>query len=109
MLFYFPNMEETITPHFKGGEKSLAVKGVTFDGNKITMGRLEPGASIGVHTHEDSCEVYYYISGKGKCFYDGAWEPAEPGCAHFCPKGHSHGLSNTGDEDLIFLGAVIKQ
>lgn len=109
MLFYFPNMEETNTEHFKGGEKFLAAKGVTFDGSRFTVGRLIPGATIGIHTHEDSCEVYYYLSGTGKCYYDGAWEPVSPGCVHFCPKGHSHGLANTGEEDLLFFAAVIPQ
>lgn len=109
MLISFPNMEETLTENFKGGEKTIGTKSVLFNGDKIMMGRLEPGASIGIHTHEDSCEVYYYLSGSGKCYYDGAWEPAKPGCAHFCPKGHTHGLKNTGDEDLVYFGAVCKQ
>lgn len=109
MLISFPNIDELMTEHMKGGDKSVAVKSVTINGEKLMVGRLEPGASIGVHTHEDSCEVYYYLSGAGKCYYDGSWEPAIPGCAHFCPKGHTHGLKNTGDEDLIYFGAVCKQ
>ncbi len=107
MLISFPNINETLTEHFKGGEKAVGTKSVTFDGDKIMIGRLEPGASIGPHAHEDSCEVYYYISGKGKCLFDDKWEPVRPGVAHYCPKGHTHSLVNTGDEDLVYFAAVI--
>ena len=28
---------------------------------------------------------------------------------HYCPKGHSHGLFNDGDEDLVFFAVVPAQ
>ena len=51
MIIDFKNMEEQILPNFKGGEKSYAVKKFTDDRNMIMYGRLESGASIGLHTH----------------------------------------------------------
>ncbi len=109
MLISFDNMQETIKPNFKGGDKEAAMKIVRYEDDRIMMGRLEPGASIGPHAHEESCEVYYFLSGTGKCQYDGAWEPVRPGVAHYCPKGHSHSLVNTGEEDLVFFAAVCHQ
>ena len=109
MLISFDNMQETMKPNFKGGEKEAAMKIVRYEDDRIMMGRLEPGASIGLHTHEESCEVYYFLSGTGKSLYDGAWEPVRPGVAHYCPKGHSHSLVNTGEEDLVFFAAVCHQ
>ena len=109
MLINFPNIDETVEQHFKGGEKQVGRRVVHFGGNRVMILRLEPGASIGLHTHEDNCEVFYYLSGHGKCLYDGAWEPVEPGAAHYCPKGHSHSLVNSGDEDLVLFAAVIAQ
>lgn len=109
MLISFPNIEATLKPNVRGGEKAAAMKTFQSGETKIMTTRLEPGASIGIHTHEDSCEIYYYISGSGRCYYDGAWEPVRPGCAHYCPKGHTHGLENNGDEDLVFFAVICAQ
>ena len=58
-------MDVTVLPNFKGGEKEFAAN-MFFDGtNRIFKGRLVPGASIGVHTHEDSCEVIFILEGSG--------------------------------------------
>ena len=59
------NMDVTVLPNFKGGEKAFAAN-MFFDGtNRIFKGRLVPGATIGMHTHEDSCEVIFVLEGKG--------------------------------------------
>jgi oxalate decarboxylase/phosphoglucose isomerase-like protein (cupin superfamily) len=52
--------------NFKGGEKHLEAR-MFFDGTNriLTRARLIPGASIGMHTHEDSCEVIFILEGKG--------------------------------------------
>ena len=104
-------------PEFKGGTKELAAN-MFFDGtNRIFRGCLVPGASIGVHTHEDSCEMIFIISGNGSVL------EAEPGMEStpetsevtagdclYCQKGHSHSLVNTSEtEDLVFYAAVPKQ
>ena len=109
MLINFPNIHEVVKPHLRGGEKDTYMKKVEFGASRTMIIRLEPGASIGEHTHEQDCEVFYYLSGHAKCLYDGKWEPVEPGTAHFCPKGHSHSLVNSGDEDLVLFAAVIEQ
>ena len=52
-------------PEFKGGQKEFAAH-MFFDGtNRIFKGCLIPGASIGMHTHQDSCEVIFILSGNG--------------------------------------------
>ena len=42
--------------------------------NKILLGTLEPGASIGLHTHETNSEIIYILSGKGKVLFEGEYE-----------------------------------
>jgi len=109
MLIQFDKTEETITPNFKGGELSFAAK-TYFDGtNRIMRGRLIPGATIGMHTHEGNCEVVYILSGKGKVIYDGEDIPLSAGDCHYCPQGHTHSLVNNSDEDMIFFAVVPKQ
>ena len=53
MILDFDTMNVTELPNFYGGEKSILAK-LSSDGlNKIMVGRVAPGASIGVHTHGD--------------------------------------------------------
>ena len=68
--------------------------------------QLEPGASIGLHTHEDNSEVIYLLRGSGKVLMDDGVERLLPGQAHYCPMGHTHSLINDGDTTLEFLGIV---
>ena len=94
---------------FKGGEKALYAKMFHDEKNRIIYGKLIPGASIGVHTHETTSEIIYILEGKGKVLFDGAYEPVESGVCHYCPKGHTHSLINDSDVDLVFFAVVPEQ
>ena len=112
MLIEFDKIEPQIIPHMRGGEKEVQARMYTDPQNKIMRGRLIPGASIGMHTHETSSEIIYILSGKGKILYDGGCEPLEPGSCHYCPKGRAHSLMNDspeGGEDLRFFAVVAEQ
>ena len=112
MLIEFDKMETEVIPHMKDGEKQVYMERYVDPMNRIMRGRLVPGASIGLHTHDTSCEVFYILSGKGKILYDDGCEPLEAGSCHFCPKGHAHSLINDspeGGEDLCFFGVVSEQ
>ena len=109
MRIDFDAMEETIIPHMRGGEKEVAARMYTDELGKIMRGRLIPGASIGLHTHEDSSEIIYLLSGHGKVLGDGVYEDLVPGGCHYCPKGHTHSLINDGTEPLEFFAVVPNQ
>ena len=116
MIIDFNKMDITVLPNFKGGEKEFAAN-MFFDGtNRIFKGGLIPGATIGMHTHDDSCEVIFILEGRGTIV------EMEPGKDHetasavsagdclYCPKGHTHSLRNTAEEgDLVFYAVVPKQ
>lgn len=116
MILKFDQIELSHLPEFKGGEKELAAN-MFFDGtNRIFKGCLVPGASIGVHAHDDSCEVIFIISGDGKIYEsapDGTEKTQEvhTGDCLYCPKGHTHSLSNpsASESDLVFYAVVPKQ
>lgn len=110
MLIGFDKMETTVIPKMRGGEKEASIK-IFNDGScKIMNGKLIPGATIGMHTHETSCEIIYILSGKGKILYDDGCEPLEAGSCHYCPKGHAHSLMNDSPEgDLCFFAVVPEQ
>ncbi len=109
MILEFDRMETTCLEHFQGGEKCLKTKMQVDELNKIMRGMLEPGASVGLHTHETSSEIIYILKGTGKVLYDGAYEAVEAGVCHYCPKGHSHSLINDSDADLEFFAVVPNQ
>ena len=117
MIIKFDEIELSHMPNFKGGEKAFAAN-MFFDGtNRMFKGCLVPGASIGLHTHEDSCEVIFILSGKGGIYEKGSqdaeltYKEVLPGDCLYCPKGHTHSLVNPEDsqEDLIFYAVVPQQ
>lgn len=109
MLIHFDAMETTLIPHMRGGEKEVSAQMYSDSLGKIMRGRLIPGASIGLHTHETSSEVIYILSGAGKVLCDGVYEPLAAGSCHYCPKGHEHSLINDSQEDLCFFAVVPEQ
>jgi len=63
---------------------------------------LHPGASIGVHAQEDD-EIYYVISGAGEYTLDGKTTAVSAGTALLTRRGSTHGLRQTGKDDLVVL------
>ena len=70
---------------------------------------IRAGASIGIHEHTDNSEEVFCVSGQATVYIDGKTEILKAGQAHYCPKGHKHGMKNEGTEDLIIFGVVPKQ
>ena len=63
---------------------------------------LKPGAGIGYHEqHED--EVYYVLSGHGVMTLDGKPTEVGPGTAILTRTGSSHGITQSGSEDLVLI------
>ena len=58
------------------------------------------------HTHEKNSETVYCISGEATIIMDGKTEILKPGMCHYCPMGHTHGMENKGDEDLVIFAVV---
>ena len=116
MIIEFDKMDVTVLPNFKGGEKEFAAN-MFFDGtNRIFKGRLIPGATIGMHTHEDSCEVIFILEGHGTIVEiapaseDEKISAVGPGDCLYCPKGHTHSLRNISESgDLVFYAVVPMQ
>ena len=109
MMIDFQSMPDTILPKFKGGEGQLVAKMLGDDLNRILYATLAPGHSIGLHTHDTSSEIMYFLAGKGTVITDGQSETVEAGLCHYCKKGSSHTLINDGEEDLVFFAVVPQQ
>ncbi|HEX9615743.1 MAG TPA: cupin domain-containing protein [Bacteroidota bacterium] len=63
---------------------------------------LHPGASIGYHLQKDD-EVYYVLSGTGEMAMNGKTFQVGAGDAILTRPGSSHGLKQTGKDDLTIL------
>ncbi|WP_135821582.1 cupin domain-containing protein [Halostella litorea] len=80
------------TPEVTGGERFSA--GVV---------RLEPGKGHERHTHPDSDEILYVISGTGEQELGDERREITAGELVFVPEGVEHGTENTGWEPLVLL------
>ena len=63
---------------------------------------LHRGASIGVHRN-DKDEIYHVLSGRGELTLEGERSMVGPGDAVLTRNGHTHGLEQRGEEDLVIL------
>ncbi len=109
MILDLPNMPETAMPNFKGGE-GVTYARMFFDGqNRVMLGRLPAGSSIGLHTHETSSEIMHVLSGTARVIMDGGEEIVYAGQTHYCPKGHTHTTLTHGAEELVILAVVPEQ
>ena len=68
---------------------------------------IEPGCSLGYHEHHGESETYYILSGKGIYSDNGDLRMVEAGDVTFTPDGKGHALTNSGDEDLVFMALII--
>ncbi|HZS08316.1 MAG TPA: cupin domain-containing protein [Blastocatellia bacterium] len=97
-------------PH-KGGGRSTAYSffdkapGYHFAFRKRV---LHPGAAIGYHPQKED-EVYYVLSGAGVMQMNGKEFQVRAGDAILTRPGSSHGLKQTGQDDLVLIITYEKQ
>lgn len=64
---------------------------------------IVPGFQIAPHTHQDSTEFFYVVSGQGEFLDDKEWRTIKKGDAFKAPQGMTHSIKNTGSEALILF------
>lgn len=106
MVIDFENSERQKLENFKGGEKYVDAVLLSDENNKIMLGTLIPGATIGMHRHEGSSEVIYITKGDATVIYDGKKEHLTAGMCHYCEEGHEHSLRNDSDCDVEYFAVV---
>ncbi|MDR1379516.1 MAG: cupin domain-containing protein [Synergistaceae bacterium] len=68
---------------------------------------LKSGDSIGFHKHDVNEDVYIVVSGTGVFTNDdGKEHEVKAGDITIARKGQSHGLVNTGKEDLVIISVI---
>ncbi len=97
----------------RGGVGFMLTKALIKDDEFCGKGRmfnhsvLEPGSSVGVHKHSGDIEVYYILKGEGTYNDNGTLVPVSAGDVTYCADGETHGLENTGKENLEFLALIL--
>lgn len=67
--------------------------------------RLPPGASLGLHVHARSEEIYFVLAGRGRMQLGSETSEIGPGDLVVTALGDRHGVEAVGDEDLEFICA----
>ena len=68
---------------------------------------MQPGNSMGFHTHQNEGEFFYFLSGVAKIF-DGEQELLfYPGDTCYTPPGKSHSIEVSGNETLEYVALVL--
>ena len=68
---------------------------------------VEPGNSIGEHTHEGDNEIFYFLEGTCEYNDNGTVVQLGPGDTAICNSGEMHGLVNTGNVPLKFIALIL--
>ena len=91
-------------PH-KGGGNTTAHKFFKTAVNsrlQFTHRVLHPGSAIGYHLQKEE-EIYYIVNGTGEMTMNGSAFMVQAGDAILTLPGSSHGLKQTGKEDLVMI------
>ena len=91
-------------PHDGGGNTTAFNFFAKAPGFKLAFRKrvLHPGSAIGYHLQKED-EVYYILSGTGEMMMNGKTFPVQGGDAILTRPGSSHGLKQTGNEDLVMI------
>ena len=105
-------MKTEVKEKMRGGEGSVGfVHLVDCEKEKnirlLSEITLEPGCSIGVHSHETETEYYIILSGSGTVNDNGIDVPVKAGDAIITGNGASHSICNTAAVPLVFHAVIV--
>lgn len=106
MLIDFNELKEITIPNMNGGEGNIIAKMDVNDCGRFIQTVIPPKSSIGPHLQETNDDINFIVSGEGIAICDDSEEILKAGTCHVCPKGSTHSIINTGDEDLVFYTVV---
>jgi len=103
-----------IREHARGGEGKLAVHHFLEKEQLAPHSRLlckivmEPGNSMGFHTHHDEGEFFYILKGVARIIEDDDVEIIlYPGDTYYTPAERSHSIEVAGDETVEYIALVL--
>lgn len=106
MIVDFKTLEATAHKNFRGGEKEVILKIVEDGKYKLLEGKLVPGATIGLHSHDINAEIIYIVEGDATIYTGREYFPLQKGMVHLCKDGASHSLQNKSEQDVLFFAVI---
>ena len=85
----------------------LATEEFLGKGRLFAHNIIPPGSSLGFHKHEGDFETYYILCGEGTVNDNGVLKPVKAGDLVYTAPGESHGMENTGTEDLEYIALIL--
>ena len=82
------------------GHYEVLSEAADFKTKTITV---TPGKRLSYQKHEHRAEHWFVVRGSGTVTLDGVDKAVEAGDAVDVPVGAAHRMSNTGDEELVFV------
>ena len=98
MMIAAPRSSETtmmIVPQFRSFGGAI--------GRSVARARVEPGRTTRWHRLDAITERYVILEGRGRAEVDGLARDVQPGDVVIIAPGLPQRITNTGDEDLVFL------
>lgn len=81
----------------------LAHRNSSIRNQSLAEARVAPGVTTALHFHYRAEEIYYILRGAGRMRLGEEWREVAPGDAIAIPPGEAHQITNSGDEELVFL------
>lgn len=87
---------------------TLVTKEELFDHAKsLGYAVLKPNSSVGDHSHFGESEIFYILSGNPEYHDDDKVLTLNPGDVAICEDGHSHGIVNNTENDVVYIATVV--
>lgn len=67
---------------------------------------LNPGCSVGRHSHVGEEEIFYILSGHARSWDNGFWVELSPGDSTICRHGEEHSMECVGNEPCVYLAVI---
>ena len=112
MVIHRNEMKTEVKEKLRGGEGSAAVVHLADCETEknirmLAEMTLQPGASIGRHSHDNETEYYVILAGNGTVNDNGTEVPVQTGDATITGSGAFHSIANTGAVPLVFHAIVV--
>ena len=105
---------EEFREHMRGGDGTVRLLNLIGSADELNnKGRLfsrltlNPGCSIGYHTHEEDAELFYILKGTAEYSDNGEIRTVTEGDVTVCPPGTGHGIANRTDEPVEFIALIL--
>lgn len=106
MIIDFNKIEKEEKMNFRDGEGVTIFYPYRDETNKIFKIILNPGCSIGVHSHDFDQEIMFLLEGKLEVIDDNKTIIMNEHEINYCKKSHSHGIKNIGTKPATLICSV---